>query len=460
MSVVRGLHLSFHHNQNGMTEADMLAAEAAAKNLNEVIIFRSTGPWAKRWLEKNYPSKNFHVKGKSSDWGPHAGLVPYDGTWSKVGYDAEKARKGTEENDKGLHSGFAGRAPLVLTRAQIDEMERRPEGRPARTALTAVAPAANGTDLLLTARRSGDALQVAFLAQKRGDGRYDILVYPDRAGRGNGKGLVRNNVFLAQDRAAGGGAGSQPVPLEVMTSEEVGANRQPMTGDYDLMAVCPTWADYGSRAPHDIAKAAIALNNGVSHRGQAFAAGVGMDNVLDGRLATGGTRGTDYAIRAERYRKNFWAKGRNAETHPDLYKLIFQASPFGEHGDMGNLTPRILRCINTLNVLMGARAEKAALRRVHHNAESHRYRAFGALTERDMLTVKEGDSYGDGFPLTVFQPSRVVETDQPAAWYGTVCTLETLEEFRTYASVLAASGYYVPRSWVWNMQFQRPRLAL
>ena len=74
--MIAGFEGSFSHSQNGMTRADMLATKLVAQRLDEVIIFRSTGPWAKRWLERGYPSKNFHVKGKSSDWGPHAGLRP------------------------------------------------------------------------------------------------------------------------------------------------------------------------------------------------------------------------------------------------------------------------------------------------------------------------------------------------------------------------------------------------
>ncbi|HTO72389.1 MAG TPA: anthrax toxin-like adenylyl cyclase domain-containing protein, partial [Gemmatimonadales bacterium] len=115
MAIIVGLEPSFGHNQNGMTKRDMKACRTVASRLNEVIIFRSTGPWAKRWLKLGYPSKNFHVKGKSSDWGPQAGFVPYDGTYSKVGYDPKKAAEGTKQNDKGLHSGFAGKAQLVLT---------------------------------------------------------------------------------------------------------------------------------------------------------------------------------------------------------------------------------------------------------------------------------------------------------------------------------------------------------
>jgi hypothetical protein len=452
MSVVLGLDPSYAHNQNGMTKADMLASMTAATDLNEVIIFRSTGPWAKRWIERGYPTKNFHVKGKSSDWGPHAGLVPYDGTYSKVGYDAEKAKKGTQANIDGLHSGFAGRAPLVLTRDQIAEQENRPEGKPPRTALFAVAAVPNSPDLTLTARRSGDGLQVIFRAARRQDGRYDILVYPTKAPSSSGglagRGLVSNNAFTTRDRDPTGGSA---VPLEVMTSNEVGAGGLPMTGDYDLFSVCPTWADYGSLSSRAIVKPGIALANGSLNKGLAFRPGVGMDNVLDARLATGGTKAMDYKNRVAVYRSRYGDNRANGRANEDTYRMIFEASPYGEHADMGNLTPRILRCINRLNAQMGAVGQKSALRRVHHNAESHRFRQFGALTAEDMVTMKDGESYGDGFPLTVFQPRDLVARNTPVAEYGEVCTIEALSEFQVYAMKLAESGYYVPKNWVWQM---------
>src|SRR5688572_18342592 len=128
MPIIIGLEPSYLHPQNGMTREDMNACTVVANRLNEVIIFRSTGPWAKRWLERGYPSKNFHVKGKSSDWGPHAGLVPYDGIYSKVGADAAKAAKGTHANDDGLASGFAGREQLKLTPELLEDQLTRPDG--------------------------------------------------------------------------------------------------------------------------------------------------------------------------------------------------------------------------------------------------------------------------------------------------------------------------------------------
>jgi hypothetical protein len=457
MAVIKGLRDSFAHPENGMTEADMRACLATADQLNEVIIFRSTGPWAKRWLEAGYPSKNFHVKGKSSDWGPHAGLVPYDGTYSKVGSDGKKAGKGTQENQNGLGSGFAGQVQLVMTAAQLNEALYRPEEALRRTAIFSMQELENG-DRILAARRSGDGQAVNFHASRRADGSFAITVYPvvaaagvaaaqnaERiAGTARGleglakQGLVSNSPFVERQRQRPPG---ELVPLMVMTSTEAGAGNKPMTGDYDLMAVCPTWADYGSAAPHDIEKPAIILQDDhglIRHEGQVFIAGVGMDNVMDARLSTAGSRSSDFLAR----RQKFMHTGGHSSAS---LNTMFDDSEFGEHGDMGNLTPRILRCVNLLNEKMGAIGARAALRRVHHNAESHRYHLFGAVTQQDMI---EKD---DAFPLTVFQPAQLLASGRLAADYTAVCTLEKYDDFLTYADALDQSGYRLPRNAVWGM---------
>lgn len=443
--MILGFGPSFDHNQNGMTRNDMEASKRVADRLDEVIIYRSTGPWSKRWLQRSYPSKNFHVKGKSSDWGPHAGLVPYDGVYSKVGYNPAKAAKGTAENDKGLHSGFAGKTPLVLTREQIDEQLTVPEGNPARTAIESMVDVPRSADKLLFARRSGDQKLVAFRAVARPDGRFEIRVYPI------GSLIANTHTILDKDKD-----GRLSVPFEVMTSNEVGAGL-PMTGDYDLFAICPSWAQYGSRAPHDIVKAGIQNADGKLHKGVAFRAGQGMDNVIDQSLNTQ-SRAGDFALRKDAFKTRMTAgNGLGGPLSKLQSEVYLGASPHSEHGDMGNLTPRILRCINELNVAMGAVGENASRRRVHHNAESHRNRAFGALTREDMTTIKEGESYGDGFPLTVFQPRSLYQGAalgghfKPCARYGDVCTLEDLEDFRVYARALKESGYYVPKNWIWGV---------
>ncbi|MDO9139473.1 MAG: anthrax toxin-like adenylyl cyclase domain-containing protein, partial [Methylobacter sp.] len=138
--IIRGIRSSWEHDQNGMTYQDMADTKVVANKLGVVIVFRSTGPWAKRWLERGYPSKNFHVKGKSSDWGPQAGFVPFDGFFSKVGYDKEKAMKGTAANIDGLESGFAAKAPLVLTAEELKmQLTEQSGGRTAIKRKTTIA---------------------------------------------------------------------------------------------------------------------------------------------------------------------------------------------------------------------------------------------------------------------------------------------------------------------------------
>ena len=442
MAVIVGLTPSFEHSQNGMILQDMQASLQVANLHDEVIMYRSTGPWAKRWIKRGYPTKNFHVKGKSSDWGPHAGLVPYNGKYSKVGFNDTAAKKGTKKNDHGIQSGFAGKQALVLDDKQINEQLTVQEGDPARTAIASKFPIQNTKDFILVASRSGDGKEFAFRAINDGSGNYTIHVYDEKLGA---------NPFKLIDSPTLG-------PLEVMTSGEVGADK-PMTGDYDLFSICPSWAQYGSRAHKDIIKPGIHLRGrDRPEPGAKFFLGQGMDHVMDPRLHTMGNNGMrDYQIRKKKYQEQL---EKYAKTDPNKAKILTaqmaemgmlgQEEPWAEHGDMGNLTPRILRCINALNVAMGAVGSKAPLRRVHHNAESHRNRMFGAITGEEMMTIKPGEKFGDGFPFTVFQPSSVASNPNTQK-YGDVCTLESLVDFKNYAQDLAKAGYFVPKNWVWGV---------
>jgi hypothetical protein len=211
-----------------------------------------------------------------------------------------------------------------------------------------------------------------------------------------------------------------------MTSSEAGANNRPMTGDYDLMSVCPTWNDYGNRTKKTIFKPGVNfIGKGVGPAAR-FGAGTNLDGVLDMGTNTG-ARGPG---------------GRTDMTFQGLKKK--DAGKLDEHPDMGNITPRILRCINELNEAMGATGADSPFRRVHHNAESHRNHIFAALVESEMKK-------GDGMPLTVFQPARVVHSASPVKKYMDVATLETLGEFKAYALLLNEAGFFVPRNWTWGM---------
>jgi hypothetical protein len=405
-----GLISSCFEPQNGMTSAVMVASQQVANELDEVIIFRSTGPWSRRWLEQGYPSKNFHVKGKSSDWGPQAGFVPYDGTYSKVGHDQAKAQKGTRANQKGINDGFTTARVLELTFDQLTRQLLSPEEMPPRTALQFMEAIPGTRDYSLLATRPGDGHLFEFRACWR------------RAGPTAGMAVYAIHVYtIATDFSPRGMASRLLLPLEVMCSSEAGANNMPMTGDYDLMAVCPRWSDYGGRSTAQIEKPGLVMNGMAQPRaGQIFRAGVNLDQVRDMESNTGRVRPTGW------------------QPPPRFGQ--------GEHSDMGNVTPRITRCINLLNsrMLNG----NGAFRRVHHNAESHRHVAFGALTMADM------ENGSDGFPLTVFQPDAAGARHPAIARYGPISTLLDMREFRVYAGLLQDAGYFLPRNAAWGMSIR------
>ncbi len=399
----------------------MVACRVVAKTLDEVIIFRSTGPWSLRWLEQEkgedpYPTKNFHVKGKSSDWGPQAGFVPYLGKYSKVGHDNDKAEAGTKANDDGLGHSFAGMTQLSLSMRELNKQLTMPAGTPKRKAMVGMFLIGGGPDYHLYAKRPGDQQMFAFRAVKQPiTDKYKIFVYDNF-----------NNLL------------KRPKELMVMTSSEVHAHNRPMTGDYDLMAVCPTWAAYGTRSDHAITKAGINFGrHGGAEAGQTFAKGANMDGVLDMRTNTGLPGIINDKGKHQTFGKNgFTAAG---------YGRVVESTPgmSSEHNDMGNITPRILRCINYLNTQM---QKDGPFRRVHHNAESHRNAIFGGITGKDMIN-------GEAFPLTVFQPDRLSLGSQVSR-YTDVSTLENMSEFREYAALLHQAGYYVPRSWTWGMSIR------
>jgi hypothetical protein len=213
------------------------------------------------------------------------------------------------------------------------------------------------------------------------------------------------------------------------------------------MAVCPTWGNYGSRSVGVISKPGVNFGRtGGAEPGQTFQASSNLDGVLDMRTNTG-LVGKKVTFEKDGVTKQEWrtdgGKGFAARQYNDRAKSTPGMSH--EHNDMGNITPRILRCVNELNLAMG---QTGPFRRVHHNAESHRNVIFGGITGSDMAN-------GEAFPLTVFQPRGL----QVLGYHESVFTLENLGEFKSYATLLHDAGFYVPKSWVWGMSIRDQKRA-
>lgn len=372
---------SRNHPDQGMTPSDMEAVEQVANRRNEIIMFRDTGAWSRPYIALGHPTKPFHVKGKSSDWGPHAGLVPLNSEFSKA-FSAEGIQKGIKLNKEAIKGNYARPIPLHVTEKFIQDELLVPKGSAGRCPIDRVTQPRPDIKYFFCTKPNDDprlpGKQYVLFGKKTGDGSYHIHTFPlDAAG------TSEKQLFLKE---------SSGEPLLVMT---VPGADLPITGDYDLFAICPSWASYGNQDRK-------------------------MDPTLD-----------DTRINASNNRTKAAANSGNLRAQNSLAQLNAAKTP--EDPDRGNLTPRIASAIGSLVAAMGGRFP-----RVHHNAESGRPFAPGAE---------------DGFPLTTFHPDRQIG---PYSFRN--ATINDLGDLRDYFTAIFAAGYYVPRNRSWQMPNLNPLL--
>jgi hypothetical protein len=381
---------SQNHADQGMTEADITACQEVARLRNEIIMFRSTGCWSRPHIAAGHPTKPFHVKGKSSTWGPHAGFVPVDSEYSKAVSEADIA-KGRKLNKEAIDGKWARPAYLFVTEEYITKHLLVPKGLTHRPAVDRI-----------TAGKDREFIDFYCTKPDENDSRENGKLYIFRGFRVGDKWQIF--CFHKQDY-------SRPEPLQVLA---VPGSDLPITGDYDLFAVCPYWKDYGSKDKK-------------------------MDPTLDDRAQNRSMRRLRQKVHVG-HEISAWF-GINWGPMASIATIESYKTP--EDPDRGNITARIFEVIVALNAQMGA-AYGAGMQmgqpnvyqggvvnqRVHHNAESGRPFAPGAE---------------DGFPLTTFHPG-------PVGPYGFLnATIEELGDLRAYFETLYANGYYPPRNPAWQM---------
>lgn len=522
-----GLKKSYEHPRNGMTEDDMRAICRVATIYNEIIMFRSTGPWSLPWLELNFPSKSFHVKGKSSDWGPMAGFVPYRSELSKKGGNEEQEKKGIKANNNGISEHSFRKLPLRLKKEWLDALctnqrdaedklgstvtrsaiERMTATHVSKTIETPLGPVQGidntHPDYLLEATRPKDEQEFLFLAVHSPD--------PTLPGRGE-TAFVRGTrpyciYFCPPENFEISRTDAQPIdfslpavvhqgktfyPLEVMTPPSSWDTDLPMTGDYDLWSICPRkenfGAGYGPVVPRDALGRPLSAENidyGLISRDPLTNRIVGvqnwqytnLDSVLDPTLPntwaggwrkaynrrSGSSPGSGSHYKSwELQPDGSWAKTGD-RVKVDQIAVLNSIGGGESSGDghgmggawedqhMGNITPRTLRCILALNKAMPNQGKKGQFRRVHHNIESHR--PYGAAGPEELKTQAD-QIYGDGFPITIFQPNTPHINESPyinIRGNEKVATLDNLEQLLKYYRAIFERGWYVPRNQAWGI---------
>ena len=96
------------------------AFQKTVDKYNCVVSVRLPSTLGQIHLKENFPTKNFHIKAKSSPSGPTAGLISTDPRLSKR--PKSKWEEQTKDIDKALNSG-ASKLPLQLSQSQIQALQ-------------------------------------------------------------------------------------------------------------------------------------------------------------------------------------------------------------------------------------------------------------------------------------------------------------------------------------------------
>jgi hypothetical protein len=220
--IVSGLTQVSAHT--GLVAAHLPKLQALAERENLIIAFRPVERHATQLIEEGYPTKDFHIKGKSSDWGPMAGFIPVDQTYSKLNGQRDTVEK------------FNGKV-----RESLEAAPDRPGG----------APRAVAGPLTVSEARLVYLAEQGLITKRVGPGEHRILEARGRDGR--------DYTFTAIPARGGYRIEHDGMPLQVLCDPAIGKG---ITADYDLLLVAPHLGAYGALdgvplhdTSHDVFKA-------------------------------------------------------------------------------------------------------------------------------------------------------------------------------------------------------------
>lgn len=208
-----------YRNQLAVKESGIVPEHATqfstvARQNNQFILFRKVEKWATGLIKENFATKNLHVKGKSSTWGPQAGFICCDQGLSKLhGSDADTLSSFNQKIRESVAHGYAVEAPLVIS-------EKRLLALSGLGAIDSVAQGKSGRWIAKARQETFHLLpcDVAHAEQKAAVSRF---------GRTTGLWVFREVLVRGQIK-----------DLKLVTVL-ANANRSPLTADYDLFAICP-----------------------------------------------------------------------------------------------------------------------------------------------------------------------------------------------------------------------------
>lgn len=211
--------------ESGLVPGHVESFKQVAEETDSILMFRPVNKLCTALLAEGFAVKGLEIHGKSSDWGPMAGCIPFDQRQSKCCGNSEAVSHGNQENQKTLqaHGDRFMATPLRLSRSRLDDL----------MAKGIIAAHAGNGQLMLPAGTSGGA-QFQF----RIDAPGGHVQYRESS--------------------------SRPEPwqdLLVMADRKTG---KPLTADYDLFAILPRIKPEGFAGGFELDRSALREAKGIA----------------------------------------------------------------------------------------------------------------------------------------------------------------------------------------------------
>ena len=197
-------------------------AQVALRN-DVVIMVRNVNKLCTSLIEHDYPTKGMSVHGKSSDWGPQAGLICVNQELSKYqGKDRVSALNKEVEHSLGAHGkGDVKAVPMQLPAWRLEELRAMGLVSIRESKWVNVGHGRNVRQIVLQCPGRPHHFTLRSL---EGDARmFDVRVHINHAEQGQPVLVISRKVSLTG---------------KSMTDSE---GRLPLTADYDLFCVCPNF---------------------------------------------------------------------------------------------------------------------------------------------------------------------------------------------------------------------------
>lgn len=112
--------------ETGIVATHLVPLQEIAAQTNSIIGVRPVETIATGLIEAGHPTKDLHIKGKSANWGPQAGLICRDQAFSKLEKfqrnDADRVASANNQVEKSINEGYAVAVPLEVSYNRLDEL--------------------------------------------------------------------------------------------------------------------------------------------------------------------------------------------------------------------------------------------------------------------------------------------------------------------------------------------------